>query len=90
MGLLEDILKTLDRFPLWKRVQELPSEVDDLKRRISEIEEKLAGKWPADVCRHCGARAARIGHTTFDQGFVIERWDCAECRHLDFRRVKPR
>jgi hypothetical protein len=29
MGMLEDILKALDRIPGWKRLQELPSEMDD-------------------------------------------------------------
>jgi hypothetical protein len=33
VGLLEDIIKALDRIPGWKRLQELPTQVDDLNGR---------------------------------------------------------
>lgn len=49
MGMLEDILKALDRTPRWKRLQEVPSEVDELKSRVAALEGKLDGKWPADI-----------------------------------------
>jgi hypothetical protein len=60
VGLLDDMLKALDRIPGWKRIQELPSEVDQLKKRVADLEEKLGGKWPPDVCRFCGERAVRM------------------------------
>jgi hypothetical protein len=63
MGIVDDILRALDRIPIWKRLQELPSEVDDLKARVAAFEDKLSGKWPPDVCRYCGARAARLVHS---------------------------
>ena len=31
MSLLDDVMKVLDRIPIWKRLGEVPSEVDDLK-----------------------------------------------------------
>lgn len=83
MGIVDDILKALDRVPVWKRVQELPSEVDDLKGRIAALEEKLSGKWPADVCRFCGARAARLAGAPRGSE---EKWFCEECNQTDFRR----
>jgi hypothetical protein len=72
-----------------KRLQEVPSEVDELKARVGALEEKLSGKWPADVCRLCGARATCMGHTHVDEkGIVTERWECAECKQYDFRYHK--
>jgi hypothetical protein len=44
MGLLEDVMKALDRIPVWKRLQGVPAEVDSLKGRIAALEEKLGGK----------------------------------------------
>jgi hypothetical protein len=91
MGLIDDILKALDRIPGWKRVQELPDEVDALARRISELEEKLGGKWPPDVCRFCGARAMRMsGAYGPNKGMVEERWECSKCKRQDIRLIKAR
>ncbi|MFH0342813.1 MAG: hypothetical protein ACHBNF_11935 [Chromatiales bacterium] len=57
MGAIDDFLKMLDRIPIWRRLGEVPGEVDDLKRRVAELEQKLNGKWPPDVCEFCGTRA---------------------------------
>jgi hypothetical protein len=90
MGLLEDIIKALDRIPIWKRLQELPSEVDELKGKVAALEEKLDGKWPADVCKYCGGRAARLleagRHAT--DGIKIERWTCSDCGKTEVRHVR--
>lgn len=88
MGIIDDIMKALDRIPGWKRLQEIPSEVDALRKRVEELEQKLGEKWPADVCRKCGARAARVGHSHNEKGVICERYDCAECHATDFRYRK--
>jgi hypothetical protein len=41
MGIIDDILKALDRIPAWKRLQEVPSEVDQLKAKVAALEDKL-------------------------------------------------
>ena len=91
MGLLEDILNALDRIPVWRRLQGLPPEVDELKKRIAALEEKLGDKWPADVCKFCGARAARLqnmlGPDT--KGNMRQQWACAECNQIEDRPIKP-
>jgi hypothetical protein len=91
MGMIDDILKALDRIPIWKRLQQVPSEVDELQSRIAVLEEKLGGKWPADVCRYCGERAARLtNHRGPDnKGVFTEIWTCAACSQKDHRHVKP-
>ena len=91
MGIIEDILKALDRIPIWKRVQELPAEVDDLKARVAELEHKLSGKYPPDVCKLCGTRALRLKNTLGPntQGNMREIWVCEECTKHETRLVSP-
>ena len=90
MGMIDDVLKTLDRIPIWKRLGEVPEEMDDLNRRVADLEEKLGGTWPADVCRFCGKRAARLADSTLanDKGYAREEWFCAECNNTDTRAFK--
>jgi hypothetical protein len=40
MGILEDMMKVLDRVPGWKRIQEAPAEIDTLKEKVAALEEK--------------------------------------------------
>ncbi len=92
MGVLEDMVKVLDRIPGWKRLQEVPAEVDQLKAQVAALEEKLGGKWPPDVCRFCGARAARLYHVypgIDPKGNVREVWRCDECKREDDRTYRP-
>ncbi|MEQ9448856.1 MAG: hypothetical protein RLN70_08100, partial [Rhodospirillaceae bacterium] len=87
MGLLEDILKTLDRVPIWRRLQQVPSEVDEMKQRIVALEDKLNGKWPADVCRFCGEQAVRLKNVIGPdaKGMLHESWVCEKCNGHDQR-----
>jgi hypothetical protein len=92
MGVIEDVLKALERIPIWKRLREIPDEVDDLKRRIAELEVKLGGKWPPDVCQFCGARAARMiwSDAADSKGIARQDWHCSACDKTEIRSVKPR
>jgi hypothetical protein len=85
MGIVEETLKVLDRIPIWKRLSELPAEVDELKKRTAELETKLNGKWPGDVCRYCGARSARLSSPPRGNQ---EHWLCGECGKTDYRIAK--
>lgn len=89
MGIIDDIIKALDRIPIWKRLQDVPNEIDNLKLRISDLEEKLGGRWPPDVCRYCGARASRLTATLGpdDKGKMHEHWSCNECQKTEKRIV---
>lgn len=92
MGVLDDVLKALDRVPIWKRLNEVPEEVDDLKRRVSELEDKLGGKWPADVCKFCGERTLRLyfSRPNPDKGHIHEEWQCSACNQMEKRLVKAK
>lgn len=89
MGVVDDVLKALDRIPVWKRLGQVPGEVDDLQKRVSSLETMLGGKWAPDVCRFCGERAVRmtsnLGPDRF--GKMIENWTCGVCNQVDERRV---
>jgi hypothetical protein len=89
MGLLDDILKALDRVEIWKQLQNVPQRITDLETRVAEFEKLLSGNAPPDYCRLCGARAARLGLSYVELGTIAERWDCAECHNIDFRHYKP-
>jgi hypothetical protein len=87
VGIIEDILSALERIPIWKRLQALPSEVDYLKARIAELEDKLGAKWPAYVCGYCG-----WAHTAFpsvSKGNLRETWRCERCGRQDERIYRP-
>ena len=88
MGIVEDVFKALDRIPIWKRLQEVPSEIDVLKAQVAALEEKLSGKWPPDICRFCGERAARLTYSVpgaTANGIKHERWTCSACGKIESR-----
>lgn len=82
MGIVDETLKVLERIPIWKRLGQIPAEVDDLQKRVAALEEKLGGKWPADVCKYCGERAVRLA----DQRHTEENWVCAVCGETELRK----
>jgi hypothetical protein len=88
MGTLEDVRNWLKEIPLWKELGTVPDRVAALEKRATELESKLGGKWPADVCRLCGERAARIALTNMEKNVEIARWDCSACNKSDFRYTR--
>ena len=90
MGVIDDMLKALDRIPGWARLQKVPDEVDQLTRRVTALEEKFGGKWPPDICKFCGERAVRL-RATFgpdQKGNMQENWECASCQKTEVRLKK--
>jgi len=90
MGLLEDMLKALDRVEWWKELRGVPTRIDALEKKVAELEEKLGGKWPADVCKFCGERAVRL-ETTWppNKGLIEQEWRCQKCGQYEHRSVRP-
>jgi len=90
MGMLDDIMKTLDRWEVWRTLQMVPARTEALERRVSELEDKLGGKWPPDVCRYCGERASRL-HQSYQadaKGIIKELWHCSACNKYEDRAHK--
>lgn len=89
---LDDILKLLDRWSEWKRMRETPARVDELDRKIEELQRKLAGPYPVDWCRHCNRQSARFQReNNHDKGLIQQIWECEGegCGERDFRYMKP-
>lgn len=59
MGVLEDVIKALERIPAWKRLNTLPEQISTLEARVRQLEEKLV---PAsgNRCPSCGVMAYRL------------------------------
>lgn len=88
MGTLEDVRNWLKEIPLWRELGTIPDRTASLEKRVADLESKLGGKWPPDVCRLCGERAARLGHSHLEKTVEVSRWDCCECNGSDFRYTK--
>ena len=80
MGMIDDVLKAFDRIPIWKRLQDVPGEVDELKTRIAALEELTSGKALADACPFCGTRAFRLDRV--DMHGSREVWRCEVCKKI--------
>ena len=83
--MIDDIIKALDRWEVWRDVQALPAKQIALEKRVAELVSLLAGKAPADYCRHCGERAARYQRTVGSAGDRMEVWKCEGCNWIDKR-----
>ena len=92
MGMLEDIMKALDRIPAWKRVNELPAEVEALRARIAALEAKLAGP-TGETCPRCREpkfmlQTSRPDPSFGDLGVRQDDFRCSACGYEDQRMRK--
>jgi hypothetical protein len=94
MGLLEDVRKILADIPLWKELGTLPDRTKLLEQRVAELEAKLNGKYPADVCPRCGERTMRAtaSYGPNNKGMMMQDWQCKdkECNYQETRTIKPK
>lgn len=83
---LKDLVDLLDRWEAWKTTRENAAKVPALEARIAELEALLNGKAPAEFCRKCGERAARLrGHAGLQDGMISETFVCEACGARDNR-----
>ncbi|HEM7803785.1 coiled-coil domain-containing protein [Burkholderia cenocepacia] len=93
MGLLEDIMKTLERVPGWKRISAAPAEIDALKARVAALEAKLAPG--GQVCPICNNPALKVVASVPDPDFgfagvKLDTLRCSGCGHEETRQRDPR
>lgn len=93
MGLLEDIMKTLERVPGWKRISGAPAEIDALKARVAALEAKLSPG--GQVCPLCSEPTMKVISSVPDPdfGFAGVKQDslrCSSCGHEETRQRDPR
>jgi hypothetical protein len=96
MTTLETILALLDRWPLWKKVTEAPARLDQLEKRITELEEKLkkARGRPAEACPGCGEPKYRLKSSQPNKHFgqmgkVDRTYECEACGFSETRTLNP-
>jgi C4-type Zn-finger protein len=91
MGILEDVMKTLERVPGWKRLSGLPAEVDALTERISALEARLAAA-TGTACPSCRAMRFTLVRSEpepppwGDMGAMQDCWECSACGYTDTRK----
>lgn len=90
MGMIEDVMKTLERIPVWKRVSALPDQMAALEKRIAELERRLAGT-TGELCPICNApqfkRIASVADPHFDfAGLMRDTFECQACGHRETRQ----
>ncbi|HRQ59179.1 MAG TPA: hypothetical protein PLN31_17325 [Azoarcus taiwanensis] len=93
MGMLEDVMKALERLPVWKRLIALPQQVEDLQVRVAELECKLGPK-PGAECPMCGERTMKViatrPHPRFGMfGTKLDTVQCTACNHKEDRERNP-
>lgn len=91
MGILEDVMKTLERIPVWKRLTALPNEVEALQKRVAALEAKLGPK-TGQECPQCGEMAMKLmsskPHPEF--AFAGAKRDTLRCEDCGFQEDRDR
>lgn len=90
MGVLEDVMKALERIPIWKRVSKLPEEIEALEQRVKALEERLS-KVKGDQCPRCREMAfmlessAPMAGGLGRLGAMYDHYKCSACGYTDRR-----
>lgn len=90
---LKELRELLTKLDEWGRIREAMARIPDLEKRVQELEQKLAGDYPPEVCKFCGKRAARLANSRVDDaktGMVREDWACSDCGREEARMERPR
>lgn len=95
MGILEDVMKALERIPAWKRVTALPDEVAQLQKRVAQLEQRIA---PAsgDACPSCRTmnfsliESRRAAPPWGDMGAMEDVFRCSRCNYERIDSRNPR
>ena len=90
---VSDILKILDKIPIWKELSKLPKKVEELENRVAMLEKALQNN-SANVCPSCGAQTFRViksePHPMVGQlGIVNRTYECSQCGFKETHTVDP-
>ena len=91
MGILEDVVKALERVPGWKRIAAMPAEVDSLAKRVAALEARLASA-TGEACPSCRAMHFKLIRSEpepppwGDLGAMQDRFECSMCGYTDIRK----
>lgn len=90
MSMLKDVLDALDRIPVWKRMQQLPNELEALRARVEQLEARL--KSPSgDQCPRCRAMSFELIETRPEPGpfgkALNQQEDLRRCSACGYERI---
>lgn len=89
MGMLEDLMKALERIPLWKQVSALPATVSALEARIAALEARLdtSSGSRCPMCQSSGfMRTGSKPDPAFGAlGVMLDMFSCPGCGHHEAR-----
>lgn len=90
MGMLEDVLKALERIPVWRRVTALPDTVAALEARVRALEERLetSSGSRCPMCQSSGfmRTASRPDPAFGSLGVMLDTFTCPGCGHHEERQ----
>ena len=94
MSALEEILKLLNQWPTWNKIQQTPAKLDALEERVAELEKRL-GRCPGEGCPRCGELTFRTQSSQPDLGFgdmgAIQReMKCESCGFTETKLITPK
>jgi hypothetical protein len=94
MGVIDDVLKALDRIPNWKRIQAAPLQIEALEQRIKALEAKLSPT-AGSQCPSCKAMSFKLMRSTpspepwGSMGARQDHFQCGSCDYTDIRERNP-
>jgi len=95
MAVLAEITELLRRWDVWKRVEAAPGRIDELEKKVAELEARLS-RAPGEACPKCGALDYRVQeskphphHMIAKVGGKIHLMQCGSCGFKDEKTVAP-
>ncbi len=91
---LSDITSILKRWDEWKRIEAIPGRVDELEKRVAELEAKLR-RAPGEACPRCGALDFRVekaepARMFGAMGSRVHHLKCGSCGFTDSKTITPK
>lgn len=80
---------------MWKRVEAAPARIDELEKRIADLETRLK-RAPGEACPKCGALEFRTVKTEplagdlGDLGATYRYMECSACKHTERHTETPK
>ena len=89
---ISDMLTLLDRIPLWGQLKALPNRVNELEKRIAELESKPSSN--DEICPKCKQKTFELISSQKDKTFgplgVYERtYKCSSCGFEEAKLLDP-
>ncbi|EEB70302.1 conserved hypothetical protein [Ruegeria sp. R11] len=86
---VSDMLKILEKAPIWKSLKEMPHRIEALEARVAELEAKPSKPEHLETCEMCG-KSAKItkvqDHPMFgDFGIKLRTVTCEDGHSIDYK-----